>query len=147
MRLRTLCLPLIVIALAACGNGEDEVELTDEPQAFVDRNQLLFDTEFGSGTYIGSSTFNTLLIENRGVQELEITSVTKEGPGEFTLRLPQELADGKSLRLASRKQAFIEVAFKPTEAKGYSGKLIVKTNDPKTPTREITLTAKGVTPQ
>lgn len=145
MRLRTLWLPLIFVALAACGNGDDaDVVLSDEPQVFVDRNVLQFDTEYGSGTYVGATTFNTLIIENRGLQELEITGVAKDGPGVFTLRLPQELADGKPLRLQSRQQAFIEVAFKPTEAKQYDGALVIRSNDPKAEVKQVTLTAKGV---
>lgn len=144
MRLRTLWLPLIFVALAGCGNGEDDVVLTDEPQVFVDRNVLQFDTEYGSGTYVGATTFNTLIIENRGLQELEITQVAKEGPGVFTLRLPQELVDGKPLRLQSRQQAFIEVAFKPTAAQQYDGALLITSNDPQAQTKQVTLTAKGV---
>jgi len=145
MRLRTLWLPLIFVALAGCGNGDD-VELTDEPQVFVDRNVLQFDTEYGSGTWVNATTYNTLIIENRGLQELQITQITKEGPGVFTLRLPQELADGKPLVLKSREQAFVEVAFKPPEAKQYDGTLVIHSNDPKAAVKHITLTAKGVPP-
>jgi hypothetical protein len=143
MRLRTLWLPLIFVALAACGN-EDDVELTDEPQVFVDRNVLQFDTEYGSGTYIGATTFNTLIIENRGLQELQVTQVAKEGSGAFTLRLPQELVDGKPLRLQSRQRAFVEVAFRPGEARQYDGTLVIQSNDPKAGVKQVTLTGKGV---
>lgn len=145
MRLRTLCLPLIIAALAGCGN-EDGVELTDEPQLFVDRNSLLFDTEYGSGTWVGATTFNTLIIENRGLQELEITEVSKSGPSVFSLRLPEALADGEPLRLQSREQAFIEVAFKPTQARQYDGAILIKSNDPTAPEKQVTLSGKGVTP-
>ena len=144
MRLRTLwLLPLIFVALVGCGN-EDDVELSDEPQLFVDRNVLQFDTEYGSGTYLGTTTYNTLIIENRGLKELQITQVAKDGPGQFTLRLPQDLLDGKPLRLQSREQAFIEVAFKPTEARQYDGTLVIRSNDPKVDLKQVTLTAKGV---
>lgn len=145
MRLRPLWLPLIFVALAGCGN-EDDVELSNEPQVFVDRNVLQFDTEYGSGTYVGATTFNTLIIENRGLQELTITQVSKTGPGVFTLRLPQELVDGQPLHLQSRKKAYIEVAFKPTEAKQYEGTLTIKSNDPQAAEKQVSLTAKGVTP-
>jgi hypothetical protein len=144
MRLRTLWLPLIFIALAGCGNGEDAVELTEEPQLFVDRTQLLFDTEFGSGTYIGATTFNSLIIENRGRQALEISSISKTAPSEFTLTLPQELADGKPLRLESRQQAFVQMAFRPTAARTYEGTLVIRSNDPKTGEMTIPLAARGV---
>lgn len=146
MRLRTLWLPLIFVALAACGNGEEENEvvLTQEPQVYVDRNVLQFDTEYGSGTYVGATTYNTLIIENRGIQELQISQIAKEGPGAFTVRLPQELADGKALVLQSRQKAYVEVAFRPTEAKQYDGSLIIRSNDPKAADKQVTLTAKGV---
>lgn len=146
MRLRTLWLPLIFLALAGCGN-EDEVKLNKEPTLFVDRTALLFDTEYGSGTYIGASTFNTLLIENRGEQELQVTAITKQAPGEFTVQLPQDLADGKVLHLASRQQAFVQVTFKPSAVKTYEGSLLIKTNDPQAAEKTIGLTGKGVAKQ
>jgi hypothetical protein len=144
MRLRTLWLPLIFIALAGCGNGEDPVELSEEPQLFLDRTQLQFDTEFGSGTYIGATTFNSLILENRGKKALEISSITKSGPGEFALTLPQDLRDGKTLRLESRQQAFVQVTFKPTAERTYEGKLVIQSNDPAAGEKEVPLIAKGV---
>lgn len=145
MRLKTLVFPIILLALAACGEG-DEIKLEKGPFLLNDRNELLFDTEFGSGTFVGATTFNTLILENRGDEPLEITSVTKTGPGVFTMRVPQELADGQPVRLESRKTTFIEVQFKPTQATTYEGKLTITSTALNAPTKDIRLFGKGITP-
>src|SRR5688572_22631002 len=98
MRLRTLVVPIILLAVAACGEGDD-IKLEKGPFLLNDRNELLFDTEFGSGTYVGATTFNTLSLENRGDEPLTITEVTKSGSGAFTVRLPAQLAEKQPLTL------------------------------------------------
>ncbi|HVG62759.1 MAG TPA: hypothetical protein VNA24_29605 [Hyalangium sp.] len=145
MRLKTLVFPIILLALAACG-GEDEIELQKGPFLLNDRNELLFDTEFGSGTYLGASTFNALLLENRGDAPLEITKVEKSGSGAFVVELPAELEEGLTLKLESRKTALIQVKFTPTQARDYEGKLTITSNAGNSPTKEIRLFGKGVTP-
>jgi hypothetical protein len=145
MRLKTLVFPIILLSLAACGEGED-FKLEQGPFLLNDRNELLFDTEFGSGTYVGATTFNTLKLENRGDEILEITEVVKTGPGVFTVRLPQELIDGNTVKIESRKSAFIEVQFKPTSATTSEGKLTISSNAKNAPTKDIRLFGKGVTP-
>jgi hypothetical protein len=146
MRLRTLVVPIILLALAACGEGDD-IKLEKGPFLLNDRNELLFDTEFGSGTFVGATTFNTLSLENRGDEPLTITGVTKSGSGAFSVRLPPELSEaGQSLTLQSRKTTFIEVQFKPSEARTYEGKLTITSNAANAPTKEIRLFGKGVTP-
>lgn len=144
MRLKTLVAPIILLALAACGEGDD-IKLEKGPFLLNDRNELLFDTEFGSGTYVGATTFNTLSLENRGDEPLTITGITKTGPGVFVMRLPQELEAG-SLTLQSRKTTFIEVQFKPTSATTYEGKLTITSNAANAATKDIRLFGKGVTP-
>ncbi|MDY7226530.1 hypothetical protein [Hyalangium rubrum] len=144
MRLRTLLLPIILLALAGC--GEDEEALKEGPFLFLDRESLGFDVEFGSGTYVGATGFNTLYIENRGDQPLEIKQVTKSGDGVFTLRLPQELSEGKSLVLESRKITFVEVQFKPTQAKDYTGTFTIESNAGNGATKAIPLTGRGIPP-
>ena len=145
MRLKTLVVPIILLAMAACGEGDD-IKLEKGPFLLNDRNELLFDTEFGSGTFVGATTFNTLSLENRGDEPLTITKVEKSGPGAFTVRLPPELAEGMSLTLESRKTTFIEVQFKPAEARTYEGKLTITSNAANAPTKEIRLFGKGVAP-
>jgi hypothetical protein len=145
MRLKTLVVPIILLAVAACGEGDD-IKLEKGPFLLNDRNELLFDTEFGSGTFVGATTFNTLSLENRGDEPLTITEITKSGPGAFTVRLPEQLAAGEPLTLESRKTTFIEVQFKPPEARTYEGKLTITSNAANAATKEIRLFGKGVTP-
>jgi hypothetical protein len=146
MRRRTLWLPIILLALAGCGGGEEDIELEKGPYLKVDRDSLGFGQEFGSGTYVGTTGFNSLYIENSGDEPLDITKVTKSGSGAFSMRLPTELAEGKTLRLESRKHTFIEVQFKPGEAKVYEGKLVIESNAANGAMKEVLLSGRGVTP-
>jgi hypothetical protein len=145
MRLKTLVFPIILLALAACGGGDD-IELEKGPFLLNDRNELLFDTEFGSGTYVGASTFNALLLENRGDKPLEITKVDQSGSSAFKVNLPAELAEGMTLKLESRKTALIQVQFTPTQVRDYEGKLTITSNAGNAPAKDIRLFGKGVTP-
>lgn len=145
MRLKTLWFPIILLALAGCG-GEDEIPLEKGPFLFADRTKLQFDTEFGSGTYVGASTFNTLMIENRGDEPLEITAVTKTGPSQFIVTPPEGLTDSTPVKLESRKRAYIQVQFKPAEAKAYTGSLTIKSNSTTAAETVVGLEAKGIAP-
>jgi hypothetical protein len=145
MRLKTLWFPIILLALAGCGEG-DEIQLEKGPFLFNDRTQLMFDTEFGSGTYVGASTFNTLLLENRGDEPLEITEVIKTGPAEFIVTPPEGLTATTPVRLESRKRAYVQVQFKPSQAKEYTGKLTLRSNSKDGSEKVVELIAKGVAP-
>ena len=144
MRLRPLWIPIILLSLAGC--GEDGVELEKGPFLKVDRDSLGFDQEFGSGTYVGATGFNSLYIENGGDAPLEISKISKSGSGTFSVRLPTELAEGKTLTLESLKRTFIEVQFKPGEARVYEGKLLIESNAANAAMKEILLSGKGLPP-
>jgi hypothetical protein len=128
MRLRTLWHPIILLALAGCGEGTGETNLEKGPFLQVDRASLGFGLEFGSGTLIDTTGFNSLYIENKGDEPLEITKVTKSGAGEFSMRLPTELAEGQPLKLESLKRTFVEVQFKPRDRRLYQGRLTIESN-------------------
>jgi hypothetical protein len=145
MRLRHLLFPIILLTLVGCGDG-DEVKLEKGPFLFVDRESMGFDQEFGSGTYVGASSFNALYIENRGDEPLEITAIEKIAPGEFTVQLPEELTTGQPLKLESRGHASVQVQFKPSAVKTYEGRLSIHSNGKNAATKDITLSGKGVTP-
>src|SRR5687767_15086502 len=110
MRLRTPWLPIILFALAGCGNGED---LPESPQLFTDRAEMGFNTEFNSGTFVGATAFNSLVIENRGLSPLELTEFTLSGPPVFTLTPPEGFTPGTPLRLETYDKAFVQVTFRP----------------------------------
>ncbi|MBN8469512.1 hypothetical protein JYJ95_23670 [Corallococcus exiguus] len=142
MRMRNLWLPLTIIALAGC--GDESEDLPNTPQLLIDRTELSFDTEFSAGTYVGATTFNTLYIENRGLQTLEITEASLSGPSVFTMKKPENWPENGPLKLETYKSTFIEVAFKPNAAQEFTGKLTLKSNAANGETRELTLKGKGV---
>ncbi|CAM3677491.1 hypothetical protein G4177_05375 [Corallococcus sp. ZKHCc1 1396] len=144
MRLRNLWLPLTIIALSGCG---DEVEeLQDTPQLLIDRTELSFDTEFAAGTYVGATTFNTLYLENRGIQTLELNEASLSGPGVFTMKKPENWPENGPMKLETYQRTFIEVAFKPNAARDFEGKLTIKSNAANGDTRELLLKGKGIAP-
>jgi hypothetical protein len=142
MRLRNLWLPLTIIALSGCG-GEG-TDLPNTPQLLIDRTELSFDTEFSAGTYVGATTFNTLYIENRGLKTLELSEASLSGPGVFTLKKPENWPAEGPMKLETYQSTYLEVAFKPTAAREYTGTLTLKTNAPNAETRELALKGKGV---
>lgn len=139
MRLRPLWLSIIFIALAACGNEGP----SEQPELYVDRDALGFGQEFGTGAYVNQEITESLYIENKGLQPLEITEVSKSGASEFTLTLPDALKNGEAVRLEYGKRTFVQVAFKPTAAKKFEGKLLIKSNAANAPQKEISLSGIG----
>lgn len=144
MRLSKPWIPIILLTLAGCGG--DDFELEKGPFLKVDRESLGFDQEFGSGTYVGATGFNSLYIENGGDAPLQISKISKTGSSAFSVRLPPELADGNTLTLESLKRTFVEVQFKPGEARVYEGKLIIESNADNGETKEIALSGRGIPP-
>ncbi|PTL81936.1 hypothetical protein [Vitiosangium sp. GDMCC 1.1324] len=143
MRLRPLWLSIIFLALSACGNDDGPSE---QPELYVDRDSIGFGQEYGTGAYVNQEISESLYIENKGLQALEITEVTKSGPSQFTMTLPEELAKGRPVRLEYGKRTFIQLSFKPTEAKKYEGKLLIKSNAANTPQKEIVISGVGFKP-
>jgi hypothetical protein len=142
MRLHPLWLSVIVIALAACGNEGP----SEQPELYVDRGALSFGQEFGTGAYVNQEITESLYIENRGLQPLEITGVTKSGAAQFTVTLPEPLTKGETVKLEYGKRTFVQVAFKPTEAKKYEGKLLIQSNAANEPQKEVALSGVGYNP-
>lgn len=145
MRLRNLWFPIILLAAAGCGGGDD-VKLEKGPFLFLDRDSLGFSQEFGSGTYIGTAPLNALYVSNRGDQPLELTSIVNGMPAEFTLQMPDELANGQTLTLQSREVATFQVQFKPTKEQVYSGTFTIHSNALNAPQKDISVSGKGVKP-
>jgi hypothetical protein len=98
----------------------------------VDRSALGFNTEFGSGTFVGARPVDSISITNRGLTPLTITRVTYEGEPEFKVTSSWgEAAVGSEIpatSIAGGKRAFLQVEFGPRQNRGYSGSITVDTN-------------------
>lgn len=134
MPLRALVTGLILVALAGCGKES----MPDKPQLLLDRASIGFGQEFGSGTYIGTEPQESLLIENGGLQNLEISSVTIAGAAEFRITPPPK----KTLK--GKEHTFVQIFFKPTQVKAYSATLTIVSNAENTPSREVAVTGRGI---
>ncbi|AKQ68756.1 putative lipoprotein [Myxococcus hansupus] len=143
MRPRTRWLPIIIFALAGCGN---ETELPQAPTLFIDREALTFNREFNHGTYVGQTTYNSLSIQNRGLDPLDITAITLAGPRVFTLQLPEGFTPGTPLRLETYDRAFLTVAFLPTDDTEYDGTITIVSNAANAGEKVVTLNGLGVAP-
>lgn len=141
----------ILSGFAGCGNpavlpdGGSAVctgdYLSESAQACADRRSLGFSREFGSGTFIGFKPQDTLSIKNGGIADLVIQSANYSGDSAFTVTtepatLPATIQGNKSF--------FMRVVFAPTEAKLYTGKIVVQSNAARDPSIEFEITGCGV---
>lgn len=135
MRAHGFWLGAIILALAACGKGADE--LLVQPQIQPDRTALTFGQP-ANGTYVGTSPINSLQLRNEGQDDLVIQSVSLSGSSAF------DIADGPSPKTVPSGQAsFIQVSFTPSSAKQYTGTLTIVSNAQNTPKLEISLSGLG----
>lgn len=147
MRLRTPWLPILFFSLAACGDSAEE--LPKAPQLISDRDEMGFDTEHNSGTYVGTTGFNSLQVSNQGQDTLEVSNVTLSGPSVFTMKVSQDGTDrspGDAFQVASKKRFFVQVSFRPAEAKNYQGTLTIRSNAANAAEKVIVLNGKGIQP-
>ena len=140
MRLRPLWLSVIFIALAGCGSEAP----SEQPALYVNRESLDFGQEVKTNVYVNQEVTESFYIENKGLLPLELTAVTKSGPSQFTLTLPEPLKNGEPMRLEYGERAFVQLGFKPTEAKKYEGKLLIKSNAANAPEKEVVFSGIGV---
>lgn len=127
---------IVLLSLAGCG-GE---QLPTTPQISVDRDTLGFGTEFNNATYIGTAPQETVMIENKGLNELVIAGVDKSGDSAFTFDGPAET------NIKGKGRTFIRVIFTPTAAKTYAGSLTIRSNAENNPAVTVQLAGKGVNP-
>lgn len=140
---RGLSTSVLFLALAGC---EGDSSLPAEPQLFVDTEALTFGQAYGESTAVGTEAYESLYLENRGRQALEITAVTKTGSPEFVVMLPAPLDGGQPLVLESQEHALVQVTFRPTAAQSYQGTLVIESNAANAPAKTITLSGLGSTP-
>jgi len=130
----------VLLALATSGCGSDD-ELPSGAQLVTDVSALRFGQDVGEGTYVGTSTFNALQIENGGTAALMISAVELGGASAFSYELPPET--GLPITVASRQRTFLQVRFQPTAAGVVEGTLTL-TSNAKTPRTVIALSGHGV---
>ncbi len=140
--MRALALPVAVImlALAAC---ENQPPPPVAPQIKLDKSSLGFGQEFGSGTYLGTSTYDTLIVMNEGQQDLVINSATKSGDttGSFTITPNPPWPDP----IPYNGQGFIRVLFRPRDAGVVTATLTIDSNAENAPSIDIALSGRGMT--
>lgn len=122
------------------GKGDPDV-LTSAPQACADRQSLGFAREFNSGTFIGTKPVDTLSIRNGGVQDLVINTATYSGDPAFTVTTQPPMVPAT---IKGNKYFYMQVAFAPTEARLYTGKITVQSNGAQNPERIFEISGCGV---
>jgi len=142
MSLRPVLLGSILCLLAGCGQ---EQQIYDNPHLITDRDSLGFGLEYNSGAFVGTEVSDTLRIDNRGSQNLVISSVELTGDAVF------RKDNVTSTTIAPLKYAFQVVYFKPTkvtssEADDFKGQLVIHSNSETDPDKVITLRGRGVKP-
>lgn len=142
---------LILVGFMACGKAPtvcDGESLLSKAQLCPDRDSLGFAQEFRSGTYIGVTAFENLALRNGGVETLAISEITVTGDDAFTYQASwdTDTGDGKipPTDIIGAKTGFIEVRFKPTQAKAYTAKLTVTSNAQNSPTKTFDISGCGV---
>ncbi|MHB8875317.1 MAG: Ig-like domain-containing protein [Myxococcaceae bacterium] len=136
MPFRTLLALPIFLALFACGKES----LPQKPQLITDRDSIGFGQEFGSGTYIGTKPQESLLIENKGLEDLVITSISPSGDTEISIEAPS------SLTVKGKGHTFIRIFFEPKAAKIYSSTLTIVSNAENAPQKLINISGRGIVP-
>lgn len=141
----------ILSGFSACGNpailpdGGSAIcsgdYLAQRPQACADRASLGFSREFGSGTYIGQKPQDTLSVKNGGIADLSITAANYSGDSAFTLTTEPSTLPAT---VQGNKYFYMRVVFAPTEAKLYTGKIVVVSNAENKPSLEFDVSGCGV---
>jgi hypothetical protein len=140
------------------------------PNLCTDRDTLGFAREFNSGTFIGTTVKETLIVRNPGTTDLEISSITLSGDNAFSMTTSWD--DNRTDRSAPavkvrssfkvqpdgglfvpspipndppyRESATIEVSFAPTRAQLYTGQITINSNADNTPMKVIAIEGCGV---
>ena len=131
---------LVAIFLALVGCGKPAPTLPVKPQILPDRVKIQFGQEYGSGTYIGTSAQESILIQNQGQNTLVLQVPTLVGDPEITMDPPA------SLEVKGNDHTFIRLFFAPKLEKVYSATLTISSNAENTPQMLIDVSGKGVKP-
>lgn len=126
---------LIFVGLLACGKED----LPESPQLLVDREAITFGGEFGNATYLGQRPQESIVLENGGLEPLELSAQFQGDPA-FTMEGPLEA------RIEGKQRTFIRVIFAPVEERDYSGTIVVTSNAENAAVKNIVVSGRGVAP-
>ena len=86
----------------------------------------------------GAQRVLSLIIANTGLDQLQISSITLSGSNDFSLAAPA------SLNLSAGAQQSFDLTFSPgTWGGSYTGKIVIVSNDPRTPSLGVTATGSA----
>lgn len=142
----------VTAGFVACGPTNRKVcdgdTFGNEPELCIDRSALGFNTEFGSGTFLGAKPVDSISITNRGLKDLSITKVTYDGEPQFKVTSSWGMGEvGSAITpktLKGGERGFLQVEFAPTMPKGYSGALTLESNASNLPRLVVQLSGCGV---
>ncbi len=137
--MRALGLPVAVImlALAAC---ENQPPPPAAPQIKLDKSSMGFGQEFGTSTYLGTQTTDTLIVMNEGQQDLVIASASKSGDTTSSFTIDSVTATP----IKYKDEGFIRVIFKPRDAGIVTATMTIDSNAENAPTLDVTLSGRGM---
>lgn len=135
MKLTSGLLGLIFVFLAACGKEE----LPQKPQLILDRETVTFGQEFGNATYIGTRPQESIVIENGGLEPMQL-SASFVGDEVFTVEGPLKST------LKGKETTFIRVLFAPLEETDYEGTITLTSNAENASTKILQVSGRGVAP-
>ena len=127
---------LAILALSACG----EKPRPTKPFILTDRASIGFDTEFASGTFIGTVPQQSLAITNEGLEDLVISEVSQTGDSAFGF-MPTTMPP---ITVKGAKQTYIQLTFAPTQERMYMGAIVIKSNADNIKELSIGLSGLGI---
>jgi hypothetical protein len=146
----------ILLALAGCSQ---EPSLPNVPALLPDVTAYNCWAGSCAGTFIGAAPQGTVQLSNKGLQTLNVTSVSLTGDSAFAglnLAFGGDAGIAPPLSIPGEKTAFLSVFFTPTQAKAYTGTITIASNSQATalsggaqscgPSCTITLGGTGVPP-
>jgi hypothetical protein len=138
MRLSSWLLAGSIAASLSCGPKPPP----DNPFITTDRGSIGFGQEFGSGTFIGTKPMESLSINNEGLSDLHISSITLTGDPEFSM-MPQTTPP---VTVKGEQSTFVALFFAPTQVKTYTANLNIKSDAENTKSLDVAISGKGLQP-
>lgn len=128
---------VIIPALAACDNQPPPPAA---PQIALDKGSMGFGQEFGTGTWLGTQTTDTLIVMNEGQQDLVIASASKSGDttGSFIIDSVWNQP------IPYNGQGFIRVIFRARDAGVATATMTITSNAENYPTLDVPLSGRGM---